>query len=453
MNDSTNLSIDQHITKRVWSSWWEVCSALAWEKTRSGARGALRAASGRWGPRGPTLGKGDLTKAMMVLVKDDFSSSKRWWMFVENRTLFRMVSCFWTWQSTTVDSKTAKPAQSGKGRRIHWTMKGSTSRYNSSLKTRVDLEGTKSLQDINRSTCEIPLEWNWKIGRCNGNIRKKTAPWAYHDSFWFSNPPPKKMLCCRQFRRFHQKTSLLSPSSPKIWRVGGVLFRHNKRGRHFSRFFPAVGRGHTWWNANHVALQKQEQFEVGLGGRGEVAEWQGLGQWGWHLEDSGEWFFLGGIKKTSWAFLKMIETMCEVIFFFLEFSTFLGLRCEVFGYEAWAKETVWTFKEFFFWLLWKVWPTGGGEASSTPGLYRIWRVVPGVSLGKVSQAMVEIKGRKVIRNGVICRFRCAALWAQLPQDRSAASTISPFEQDDGSSYAWHLAGGKCGSFSVTRLVL
>lgn len=295
MNDSTNLSIDQHITKRVWSSWWEVCSALAWEKTRSGARGALRAASGRWGPRGPTLGKGDLTKAMMVLVKDDFSSSKRWWMFVENRTLFRMVSCFWTWQSTTVDSKTAKPAQSGKGRRIHW-------RWKDQLQDTI-LHWKPELISKEQNPCKTSTDqrakfrWNEteKSGTAMATSAKKQRPELTTIPFG-SPPPPKKMLCCRQFRRFHQKTSLLSPSSPKIWRVGGVLFRHNKRGRHFSRFFPAVGplATHggmpTTWRSKSKSNSRWAWVVAG------VAEWLGLGQWVGTSKIVGSDFF-GGYQE------------------------------------------------------------------------------------------------------------------------------------------------------------
>ena len=160
-------------------------------------------------------------------------------------------------------------------------------------KARVDFQGTKlSLQDINRSTCEIPLEWNWKIRHsCKGNFRGKTAPWAYHDSFWFSNPPKNGCHVCHNVSCRSSGGFKESKSRPKVWRVSRVLFQ--TRAAFFTVSFLAVGPVVTHGGMPTTWRSKSKSNSRCFGGRG-VAEWQ----WGWHLEigyeDSGGWFFFFG---------------------------------------------------------------------------------------------------------------------------------------------------------------
>ena len=81
------------------------------------------------------------------------------------------------------------------------------------------------------------------------------------------------------------------------------------------------------------------------------------------------------------------------------------------------------------------------------------RIFVWINKSEISQAVVEMKGRSDSGWSHLPFSMCSALGSIAVFDPQPENTTPFFLQHDGRGYAWHLAGGKCWSFSVPRLVL
>ena len=210
----------------------------------------------------------------------------------------------------------------------------------------------------------------------------------------------------------------VSRSPSHVPRSEGFRMFCSKHGRHFSRF---LSSRLTRWSHMVECQPRGAPKARAIRGVSVVGGWLSDNEVGTSklgMKIVGGDFFFGGWYQEKELSIPPNHRQNVWSHFFLG-QLFSFLRGPLWGvwFMKLGQQKPFGPSKMFFLTSVEAWPTGGGKL---PENTRPVQNLEGGGAG-VSGEWLRWRGG-VIRGGVICRFRCAALWAQLPCNRSAAST-------------------------------